>query len=508
MNSIKKPSFTARIFLLLGWIILFCGVVYADGPISLTVLHTNDIHGQYLPTKATWLENEPEIGGFEALSYYVREERERAGNSLLLDAGDLMTGSMICKIEYKGAYGGALIEMMNRIGYDAMTPGNHEFDLSVTNLRTLIDIADFPVLCANMSNGNEPLTDEFYEIRDLDGLKVGIIGLTYYPMRGMVADPNLEGFDSIEPVGVIDSLVAVIDPLTDVIIILSHLGLDGDRELAKSVSGIDLIVGGHSHAELHEAETVNGVLIVQAGSNCRFLGRVDMTIERDSVQDYSSELIPLLAENIEPDPEISKLVSGYNAEINDMYGKVIGKLESRWENEFGKETALGDWLSDILKKRLYTDLAIINSGAIRKGLGPGRITVKDVNEMLPFDDNIVTFGCSGRQLRTIAEQNISLQAEGFLYPLQISGLTCRWHETESGNEIDEILVNGRQIDDNHIYQVASIDYIVVYNSERYLGYNVRAYIKTKFKLTELAIDEIEKNGISESKSKNRFKKLN
>ena len=269
-----------------------------------------------------------------------------------------------------------------------------------------------------------------------------------------------------------------------------------------------MIVGGHSHVELHQPEKVNGVLIVQAGSRCRYLGQVDMTIDSDSVLDYSSELIPMLTENIEPDPEISELVSSYNAEINEMYGKVIGKLESRWENEFGKETILGDWLTDILKKRLHTDLAIINSGAIRKDLGPGQITVKDIYEMLPFDDNIVTFGCSGRQLRSIAEQNLGLQAEGFLYPLQISGLTCKWRETESGNEIDEILVNGKQIDDNHIYQVASIDYIVVYNSERYFGYNVRAYIKTNFELTDLIVDEIEKNGISGSKSRNRFKKLN
>jgi 5'-nucleotidase/UDP-sugar diphosphatase len=470
-------------------------------------LHTNDIHGHYLPSKATWLDHEPDIGGFEALSYYVNRERGKAENSILLDAGDLMTGSVLCDIEYEGALGGALIAMMNRIGYDGMVPGNHEFDVSVTNFWALNKLADFPIICANMAKGDAALVDEAYHIYDVGELKVGVIGLTYYPMRGMVSDPNLEGFDSMEPEALVDSLVSLIDPVTDVVIILSHMGLDQDRLLAEVVEGVDIIVGGHSHIELQEPERVNKVLIVQAGSNCRYLGRIDLTVTGDSIVDYSSMLIPMFTENIQPDPGISKMVARFSSETEELYGRTIGKLDDRWAIEYGKESILGNWVTDALRKRLHTDLAIINSGAMRKDLGPGKITVGDIHELLPFNNRIVTFGCSGRQLLRIAEQNIDYEAEGYIYPLQISGMNCVWRKADGGNEIVDISVNGQPIDSSRIYHIASLDYIVIYNSERYFGYKVRAYINTKYRLPQLIIDEIEKNGISESDNKNRFSEI-
>jgi 5'-nucleotidase len=226
------------------WLILLHVYAIAENPVKLTILHTNDMHAHYLPSKATWIEEEPAIGGFEALSYYANSQREESPNTLLLDAGDLMTGSIICNIEYKGANGGALIEMMNLIGYDGMVPGNHEFDISATNFKALEEIAVFPILCANLAKDDTLVSGKSYHIYDMGGLKVGVIGITYHIMKGMVLDPNLEGFESADPANIVDSLVSEIDPLTDVIIILSHNGLNYDRQLARAVGGIDLIVGG------------------------------------------------------------------------------------------------------------------------------------------------------------------------------------------------------------------------------------------------------------------------
>jgi 2',3'-cyclic-nucleotide 2'-phosphodiesterase (5'-nucleotidase family) len=490
------------------WLIILHVYVLAENPVKLTILHTNDMHAHYLPSKASWIEEEPAIGGFEALSYYAENQRKESPNTLLFDAGDLMTGSIICDIEYKGANGGALIEMMNLIGYDGMAPGNHEFDISVTNFKALEKMAGFPILCANLTKDDSLVSGKPYHIYDVGGLKVGVIGITYHIMKGMVSDPNLEGFESKDPANLVDSLVSEIDPRTDVIIILSHNGLNYDRELARAVGGIDLIVGGHSHEELIEPELVNGVIIVQAGSNCQFLGRVDMTIENDSVIDYRGELIPMLISDISPDPLISEMVSGFSSEIDELYGKVIGKLDNRWETISGEETIIGDWVTDVLRKKLYTDVAIVNSGAIRRSLDRGDITVRDIIELLPFNNQIVTFGCSGEQLQSIARQNIGFDAEGYIYPLQISGLTYTWRQTGSGYEIAELLVNGKPLDMNKVYTVASIDYVVIYNSIRYFGFKIRAYIKTRYRLPELIIDEIETNGFAKKVIGDRFRKIN
>jgi len=480
---------------------------YAGDPARLTILHTNDMHAAYLASKAEWLDGEPEIGGFEALSYYVNDQRQDNPDALLLDAGDLMTGSMICDIEYEGAKGGALIEMMNIMGYDGMVPGNHEFDISVTNFKALEEIADFPIICANMKKNNILVADEPYHIYDVGGLNVGVIGITYHTMKGMVSDPNLEGFESFEPQSIVDSLVAEIDPVTDVIIVLSHMGLQYDRKLAGETKGIDLIVGGHTHDVLREPELVNGVIIVQAGSKCRYLGRIDLTVDADSVVDYKGELIPMLTEGIVPDSQISAMVSGFSSDIEEHYGKVIGKLKDRWETVHGEETVIGDWVTDVLRKKLYTDVAVVNSGAIRKNLGPGNVTVRDILELLPFNNQIVTFGCSGRQLRSIALQNISYNAEGYIYPLQISGMTYTWRHSDSGVEIVDILVNGEPLDMDRIYNVASLDYVVIFNSVRYFGFKVRAYIETRYRLPDLIMDEIEQDGISVLEPGNRFTRI-
>lgn len=481
--------------------------VDAGNPTRLTVLHTNDMHAAYLPSKAEWLDGEPEIGGFEALSYYVNDQRRDNPDVLLLDAGDLMTGSVICDIEYEGAKGGALIDMMNIIGYDGMVPGNHEFDISVTNFKALEEIADFPIICANMKKDNIPVTDEPYHIYDTGGLKVGVIGITYHTMKGMVSDPNLEGYESFDPESIVDSLVAEIDPVTDVIIVLSHMGLAYDRKLAGNIDGVDLIVGGHTHEALQEPESVNGVIIVQAGSNCRYLGRLDLTVDADSVADYKGNLIPMLTEGIVPDSQISAMVSRFSSDIDEHYGKVIGKLKDRWETVHGKETAIGDWVTDVLRKKMYTDVAVVNSGAIRKNLGPGDITVRDILELLPFNNQIVTFGCSGRQLQSIALRNISHDAEGYIYPLQISGMTFTWRQSDSGEEIVELLVNGEPLNMDRIYNVASLDYVVIFNSVRYFGFKVRAYIETRYRLPDLIMNEIEENGISISEPGNRFTRI-
>ena len=267
-------------------------------------------------------------------------------------------------------------------------------------------------------------------------------------------------------------------------------------------------MGGHTHDVLREPELVNGVIIVQAGSKCRYLGRIDLTVDADSVVDYKGELIPMLTEGIVPDSQISAMVSGFSSDIEEHYGKVIGKLKDRWETVQGEETVIGDWVTDVLRKKLYTDVAVVNSGAIRKNLGPGNITVRDILELLPFNNQIVTFGCSGRQLRSIALQNISYDAEGYIYPLQISGMTYTWRQSDSGKVIVDFLVDGEPLDMDRIYNVASLDYVVIFNSVRYFGFKVRAYIETRYRLPDLIMDEIEQHGISVLEPGNRFTRIN
>ena len=135
---------------------------------KITILHTNDIHGNFQPILIKPKnpdEQKRKLGGILALDYYVSKIRQEAANVLLFDAGDFMTGNPICDIEYKGAIGGAMILFFNELKYDGSTPGNHEFDISVQNVRNLIKLADFPIFSANLFTLNGALfTSEPYHI--------------------------------------------------------------------------------------------------------------------------------------------------------------------------------------------------------------------------------------------------------------------------------------------------------------------------------------------------------
>src|SRR5450759_4767826 len=150
-------------------------------PKSITILHTNDMHASFMPHEATWMRETPKpmVGGFNELSFAVDSIRKINTATLLLDAGDVMTGNPITEYDYKGAKGGALFEMMDRIGYDTWCFGNHDFDLGQKNLLQLTTIAKFPTISANVVNdkGEYPLNNRPYVILNKNGLKIGIIGL-------------------------------------------------------------------------------------------------------------------------------------------------------------------------------------------------------------------------------------------------------------------------------------------------------------------------------------------
>jgi len=510
-GKIMKSTRVLGLNLCLVMILVIVQAVSSCGqssPQKMTVLHTNDMHGAYLPGQAAWMPEKPMIGGFVALDYYVQQERAKSGKALLLDAGDLMTGTLICDMEYQGAQGGALVAMMNEIGYNGWVFGNHEFDKSAANVRNLLKIAKFPVFCANFYKDNAPFVPDAYHIYDLDGLRIGVIGLTYHQMVGMAPPEKLDGFVSIDPAAAVNRVVAQIDSLTDLIIVLSHLGIDNDRELTANIKGVDLIIGGHSHTRLETPEKVNGVIVAQAGSSCRNLGRIDLTVAGDSVMIYEGRLIPMLIEGISPDPELSALVDSIKTEIDKKYAIVIARLELDWETQYRAESNIGDWLTDALRARMNTDVAFLNSGGIRKNLPAGPVTKMDIYEILPFDNRVVTFSLTGKELLRVAEHNVGLEQGSYQGSLQLSGLSYGWKGDSANIELNDVRVNGAPIEPERIYKVASIDYVAEANAERYFGFTPSSGLnQAGIGLTELILQAVEKAGVIVSKIDGRAKKL-
>ena len=186
-------------------------------PVSVTILHTNDMHARYLPREATWVNEEPRplIGGMVRLADLIDSVRSEHVRTVTLDAGDIMTGNPISDLPYKGVMGGLLMEMMNRMQYDAWAPGNHEFDITQANLQGLIRCANFPSLSANLADSTGAQYDGTrpYTIITRGGLRIGIVGLMSQRLSSLVLQRNLAGIRVLDPAATLNSWIKELDPV-------------------------------------------------------------------------------------------------------------------------------------------------------------------------------------------------------------------------------------------------------------------------------------------------------
>jgi len=468
------------------------------GPVAITVFHTNDMHGGFTERPATWREGNPPVGGFSNLSAAVEGERAKGGRFLLLDAGDFMTGNPVCDYEIEGAKGGGMIEFMNLLDYDVVALGNHEFDHGLDNLDALMRVADFPIISANTYRPEGGLTAPArYQILDVDGLRVGVIGLMTESLYGVASPTALAGTEVTSAAEAANELIKEIDPKTDLIILLSHIGANGDRRLARQVRNADIIVGGHSHTRIRDEEIVNGIRIAHAGSNLTMVGRLDLIVQGDTLLSYENQLIDLWPRE-GGKPDVVTMESEFAARIEADFGKVIGQLTTDWERASRDESNLGNWLADCLREFGGGDFAVVNSGGIRKDLLAGPITKMDIVEILPFSNVVTTFTCSGEELLTLIKENALAMAVGSHGMLQVSGIRYTFSESGGVISIKSATVGGEPIDPAATYTGVSIDYVSHGNADRFFGFDPAEKEMWGDLLSDVIMRAVEEQGTIES----------
>ncbi|MBN1464843.1 bifunctional metallophosphatase/5'-nucleotidase [candidate division KSB1 bacterium] len=485
-------------------LLLSCG---ANRQGRVTILHTNDMHAQFVPAPATWIETDPQplIGGMLALEYAVRKARTDHPHSLLLDAGDISTGTLLSKIDYDGALNGGFVEMMNLLNYDAVTIGNHEFDEGQENLAKLLKLANFDIVAANLYINGQPIAPA-YKIYTIDGLRVGVIGIILADLAQVTAVKNLSGVVVADPAETAQSMIDEIDGRTDLIILLTHQGDDQDQILASKIRNADIIVGGHSHTRIDPVRRTNGVLIVQAGAKTRYLGRLTVQVAGDTVTSFTSELIPTWVDSVKsPHPGMQQLVKTFQTSIDGEYGRRIGTLKTAWKIHNHYETNLGNFITDVMRTSCQTDVAMLNSGAIRKGLPAGPITKKDVMEILPFSNYVTTFACSGKTLHDILRDDIVASITKGSGLLQISGINYAYQVREENSvEMISMSCGGEAIDPEKIYSGTTVDFVMHNWQNRYEIYN--AETRPLF-IADLIIEHIENNPMIEAKVEGRILRI-
>lgn len=475
-----------KLMIIFALLSLFVSLAAAqDDSFSLTIMHTNDVHGHHEPQRDG-------SGGAARQATVVQQIRDEVDNHLLLDGGDRFTGTLF-HIQYRGQDS---VQIMNAIGYDAMALGNHEFDDGSEVLANFVSGLDFPALSANIDFSEDPLLAGLIEpsvILEIGGEQVGIIGLTT-PETEILAKPSKT---LVFAYNLIDVAQEQVDAMTaagvNKIILLTHIGYGADLEVAQAVRGVDVVVGGHSNTFLSNTytgalgeyptvlESASGepVLVVQASTKTIYLGRLDVEFDADGLlTDWEGDAI-LLSRYISPDPDISDLIAGLAEPIAALRAQPVGETSIALTGTNPRlcrieECLLGNMITDAVLEETGADIVLQNGGGIRADIDVGEITLGEVLTVLPFGNLISTFELSGADVIATLENSVSrIQLDADNNPMvddasgrfmQVAGMRYVFDATqEVGSRVvsAQVLQDGDyvDIDPAAIYNVATNDFI-------------------------------------------------
>jgi 2',3'-cyclic-nucleotide 2'-phosphodiesterase (5'-nucleotidase family) len=459
-------------YLIIALFFLFVLPVYSqnsdNGNVKeLTILHWNDFHANNMPykiNKKDSLGNKYQVfvGGTSGMLGYINKYRNE--NTLLLNGGDDYQGSPISSI----TRGYSQIELLNLYKLDAFVLGNHDFDYGMYTLDSALMDANFNYLAANISYKatGKPFAKP-YLIKEIDGIKIGIIGITPMELMTLTIPKNVADLQMLNTDSIIPVYVNILKKeKCNLIILLSHNGEDNDKEFAEKFhKDIDIIIGGHSHTPIFKPEIVEGTIICQAGSAGRWLGKLDLKVDikKDTVVKYFGKLYETRWDSAIYDRPAEEKVEGMLASIEPEMKKPLGTAL----NDFNKPV-LGQWESDAIREKLQTDISFLNAGSIRKNVIKGKITIGDVWDINPFGNTLMIFNVNGKTLKKMLANSIRIlnkAKENADYDnVLLSGVYVEFHSKNISAEFDDfvskILVNGKELDENSNYSISTNNYVV------------------------------------------------
>lgn len=389
------------------------------------ILHTNDVHGA--------------IAGYAYITALKADYEAKGAEVILVDAGDYSQGTSYVSVT-KGL---DAIEMMNAAGYDVVTLGNHEFDYGYTQLKDNMTKAKFKVLCADVFNADgTPIFDANYTYTTKSGVKVGFFGMETPETQTKANPTKIKGLtfatnDAFTKAAA-DQVEALKD--ADVVICLAHLGVDGESkpyrstDLYAAVKGIDFIIDGHSHTVMTKCE--NGEPIQSTGTAFANIGVI---VIDDATKKIESNSLFEIKEDTAKDATVAAAAQKIIDRIDKEYGAVFAKSEVELNGAKApngnrdSETNNGDLITDAMVWKILQDkesltvdadhvVAVTNGGGIRKAINPGDVTKKNINEVLPFGNTVVTIYITGAELLEALEASTYCTPDAIGGFPQVSGI--------------------------------------------------------------------------------------
>lgn len=427
--------------------------------ISLRIIGMNDFHGALIET-------ERYAGASKLVSAVEATRQEASGAVIVLAAGDMMQGTMESNIER----GQTVVRMMNRIGIDAMTVGNHEFDWGLDVLADRTSEIEFPCLGANVierDSGKVLSCLQPYTLLEKNGVKIGIVGVVTQDTITSVNPNHIATLRIEDPITIAkEAIRQVRDKGADIVVLLAHMAcyqaedgtLTGEAVRLAEVAGADVIVSGHSHTQIVGA--VRDSVIVQAGDKGRYLDVVDLIYspEQKKIISRQAGLEAVDGKCLGDDGAMERMIEETIKRVEKMKWAEVGRLPQVLIHDRQAVSSLGSWVADGIRTIAGTDIALQNGGGIRVPSLGIRVTEGDLYEMLPFDNTIYTAKLTGREVKEVLEQGLFDEKHSIL---QYAGLTvvCDEDRPYGSRTVAIHLADGRALQEDAVYTVAYNDFM-------------------------------------------------
>ena len=422
---------------------------------NIYIYYTNDLH--------SYFDNWPKVATFMKQKKHERKKYKETYK--LVDIGDHMDS--VSSVT-EGSKGRANVNLLNELGYDHVTIGNNEgITFPHDDFYTLYDDAEFNVICSNLNCETEAnpnwLKKSFIEKTD-SGVRIGYIGLTaafnpYYNLLGWHVDGSAE---------TLKKELVNLEGKVDIIVLLSHVGINEDRVIAENFPEIDVIIGGHTHHLLRTGEYVNESILTAGGKFCSYVGQVLLTWDHNLNRLIKKEAYTTNITYLPDDPETSELLETLTEKSDKILSEEVISLKKPLKADWHHDTLLMQKLTDDVKSQTQAEISMLNSGLILEDFEAGKVTYKDIHYKCPHPINICVVHIKGDELKevirvSLTNEFINLKLRGFgfrgdiLGRMIFSGIEVKTEFHETGEYVKEVLFEGKPLDSKKTYSVATAD---------------------------------------------------
>jgi len=515
----------------------------------VVILSTTDMHGRVFPID--YYTNKYDNVGIAKVATLVKEARKNDPDLLLVDSGDTIQGTPLEYFHNKrnNTPPDPMMLAMSALHYDSMTVGNHEYNFGLKVLEKARSEAKFPWLSANtyetQVKGNPATHYTPYIIKDVQGVRVGVLGLTTPGIPNWENVPNYDGLEFHETVSEAKKWVPILrdKEKADVVVIAMHMGIEEDLRtgipspsqvpnenaaiaIARQVPGVDVILMGHTHRPINDV-MVNGVLLTQANRWASHVARVDLYLERSSAERWnligkSSAIIPV-TEKTEIDPEIAKLGEPYDKETQAWLGRAIGESAEELTSQGCRfhDTAIIDLIQRVQLEAGKADVSMAACFNDRARIPKGSVTVRDIAGLYEYENTLVTLELTGQQLKDALEHSaryfkeyqtgkslndlVDTRIPGYNFDVA-QGVTYNLDVTKPfGQRIVNLKFKGQSLSPTQKLRVVTNNYRVNGGGGFTMYKDAPVVYRSSAEVRELIIDWVEKNKTVPTQTDNNWK---